>query len=749
MHDSDTSGDRSDSTDDNVPHRPRGCAGLFFVMAMFGAAVAGVGLGAFLFFLRDVESTISTLDDYRPKIGSRMYSSDDQLMGEFAVEDSRRQVVPLSEIPLRLQKAFVATEDHKFYEHKGVRPLALMAAAVDAVRTNHMRGASTITQQIVRNIEGTGVTTEETVERKLKEMLVALQLERRFTKDEILELYLNQIFLGVSANGVEAAARQYFDKSVEDLTLGECAMLAGLTRSPNRNNPFRSMENAHARRDIVLAQMLNHGFITQEEHDAAVAEDLNDTVLTDEQRELRRAQGGGAWTPDRFSAPYFSEEVRQFISRPPAPHEVGATQEELFEGGLEVYTTIDMRLQRIAEEVLHSALQEFDEKKLESLTKAGRESEFIPVSGALICLDNRVGDDYDYRGFVRAMVGGRDFTQKKFNFATQAQRQPGSSVKPFVWLAALDNGITPSEIIVDEPVTYVTDIGVPWEPENFDGTFHGAIAMRKALELSVNVVSVKLVERLGMPLVRSYLRSAGFQKPIGNEVGLTLALGTPVTTVIDQAVCYSTLANLGVRVSPVMVTEVRDRDGIIRYDYRDFRQIERVFPEDASYQIVHLLGGVCEPWRRGHSDEQYFVTGRRTAEGGFTRPRGGKTGTTQNSYDTWFCGFSSQYTCVVWIGYENNTSLGKGNAYTGGALVSPIWTEFMVKAHEGMPERDFRVPAGVEFYEIDRATGLLDQGNYREAYIRGTKPPTQMPIFMPETLEQLVDPSVFSSTSGE
>lgn len=708
------------------PSPRRGCAFLFFLLSLIVAAAWGGGLGVFVWILGDSDTTIQALEEFRPKIGSSVYSADGEKLGEFAVE--ARRLVPLNEIPLHVQKAFIATEDDTFYEHKGVRPLAVVNAVLDAFRSGRLRGASTITQQTVRNIETTGVTTEQTVERKLREMIVAVQLEREYTKDEILEIYLNQIFLGVSAYGVESASWQYFDKSVSDLTVGEAAMLAGLTRAPNTNNPFRSIENARQRRDIVLRQMHRNRFIDDQELELALAEKVEDTVLTPEQRVARREQATSGWSPNQFIAPYFVEEVRQFVSRPPAPYEVNASQDELFEGGLEIRTTIDMRLQRAAEDVLRKAMDEFDAEKREQHEKAGTLNQFVPVSAALVCLDNRPGME----GYIRAMVGGRDFNRKKFNMATQAQRQPGSSVKPFVWMAALDNGMTASSIVVDEPFEMVDYRGNVWAPKNFSGEFEGPVSLRYALEKSINIVSIKLVDQLTMPLVRSYLKSAGFKNPINDEVKLTLALGTPVTTPLDQAVCYSTLAKGGVYSPPVMVLDIRDRDGMPRFEAAEYHTTKRVFDADLVYAITHLMRGVCTPdYKRNH-----YPSGWRTHE--LNRPRAGKTGTTNDSRDAWFCGFTPQFTTVVWFGYEDNRPLGRRQ--TGGALCSPVWTEFMKIAHEGLPVEDFPVPAGVEFYNVDRITGLAG-GEWREAFIRGAQPPLEMPIIeMPEELENLLLP---------
>ena len=685
-----------------VPER-RGCAGIFFCVMLVLGSVWGAALGVFVWVLEDAQTTIEALEDFRPKIGSKVYADDGGVLGELARRD--RSLVRLSEMPLHLQKAFIATEDATFYLHKGVRPDAIVSAVLRFLRTGNMRGGSTITQQLVRNVEALSIGQERTLQRKLREAVVSLQVEREFTKDEIIELYLNQIFLGISAYGVEAASKQYFAKSCRDVTLGEAATLAGLTRSPNRNDPIRNPKNALKRRDVVLKQMREHAFITEEEYAAALGEDLQASVITPAERVALRAVAGKQGKK-RQSGAYFFEEVRKKLLQ-----EYG--EEDVFENGLEVRTTIDLRLQGMAEEVLSEALEAFDERKLAALMAAGKSDEFVPVSGALVCLDNRA----PYRGFVRAMVGGRDFNVQKFNNATQAKRQPGSSVKPFVWAAAIDNGLSPSTVIIDEPFERLDGAGEPWVPENFGELFEGPISLRHALEKSVNIVSIKLVEQLGMPLVRSYLERCGFTTPIGDEVGLTLALGTPVVNLLDLSVAYSTFANGGVRYDPVLITEILNRDGLQRHHYGDYATNEQALDPKVAYVVNHMLQGVCTPSPR------FSATGRRTAR--LARPRGGKTGTTNDSRNVWFSGFTREYTCVVWIGYLDNRPLGTGLAFTGGALASPIWTEFMVRAHEGLPVRDFEVPYGITFYNIDRITGVLG-GDYREAYIAtGPRPPTE------------------------
>ena len=709
---------------------PRGCGWLFFLVVLVLAAAWGAVLGMSVWILEeDAGKTMQALETFRPKVGSKVHSSDGEKLGEFTVE--ARQLINLNEMPLRLQKAFIATEDHTFYEHKGVRPLAFLSVAKDAVRTGQIRGASTITQQIVRNIDTTEIDKDEiTVQRKFREMVVALQLERELTKDEILELYLNQIFLGISAHGVESASRQYFNKSASELTLGESAMLAGLTRAPNPNSPFNNPVNAKTRRDIVLDQMYRHGFITLSQRDAAKAESLDDSVVTPEERAAMTADGDvSLWALNRFEAPYFVEEVRKFISNPPPPFEVSADRDELFEGGLEIYTSIDMRLQEAAERILFARMDDFDAEKRAQYERRGRMEEFLPVSAALVCLDNRPG----YEGLVRAMVGGRDYQQTKFNVATQARRQPGSSIKPFVYLAAIDRGMTPSSIVVDEPFSRRAGSGEWWTPKNFGGDFLGPIALQWALDKSVNIVSIKLVERLGMPTVRSYVRDAGFKLPIPDSVSLTLGLGTPETTVLDQAVMYSTLANMGTRHEAILVTEIRDRDGVTRFDYRDFprRKTVNAVPPDSAYVIVRMLEGVATPdYSIGH-----YPSGHRTSELG--RPRAGKTGTTNESRDVWFCGFTPQFTTIVWFGYEDNRSLGAGADFTGGRLAAPVWTDFMKVAHEGLPVLEFQPPPGIDMFDIDRRTGFPG-GKWKAAFKKGTSPRVWAPPPPAEPLQPAV-----------
>lgn len=666
------------------PGAARGCGVLFLFGVLILAAGWGGGLGWFVWQIEDTRTKIEALSDFQPKMGSKFFSSDEVLLGEYSVES--RRVLRLDEIPLRLQKAFLATEDDKFYEHRGVRPDAIANAFRYIVKTGRMRGGSTITQQMVRNVEPLPVGQSRTLQRKVTEAIISLQVERRYTKDEILELYLNQLFLGGSAYGVEAASQQYFGKSCQEVTVAEAAMLAGLARSPNNNRPDQHPENARARRRIVLRQMLANEFITSEELAIADAESLIASLQTDEELAASLSNDESAWRPNEFLAPYFCEATRIHLRRENLVNKV-----ELLESGLEIYTTIDLGLQEKVLEIVEVHLQKFDDNKLNYLRRAGREEEFVPVSGALVLIDNRPGME----GFVRAMFGGRDFEREQFNTATQAKRQPGSSVKPFVWTTAMKQGLRPSSMEMDAPVTIRVGRDQYWSPRNFGGGYGGATSLRRALERSVNIVSVRLVQRYGLSAVRDTLQQMGIRTPIPDGLGLTIALGSLVVSPLEHCVAYSTFANGGVYYPPVLVSERRNRDGITEFKARP--KGNRVLDENIAYLMTNIMEGVAI---RG--------TGARSRP--LERPRGGKTGTTNDARDVWFCGFTPQFTCVVWIGYRDYRSLGAGREFTGGRLACPIWTEVMIEAHHGLPVLEFDVPPNIAFHGSGPG--------FREAYLK-------------------------------
>jgi len=714
--------------DEMPPPRRRGCGLLFFLIMTGVAAVYGAGLGVLLWAVEDARSTVRALDEYRPRMGSKVYSSDGDLLGEFTV--MKRDVVALNQIPLSFQQAVVATEDDEFYSHKGVRPLAYLSVFADYLRTGYLRGGSTITMQVVRGVgewhvsdpdspeagrKGEevqvaaggplGVGKERKFTRKLREILVSLQVEREFTKDELLEIYLNGIMLGLRAEGVQAGSQQYFGKDCSELTLAESALLAGLIRSPNGQQPFRHPDKAIGRRNVVLKQMLELNYITPDQYEAALKERLEDSLMTPERREQLAAEGKGPLTPDHFRAPLFVEEIRLYIRDE-------AMKRDVFQEGLEIQTTLDMRIQTAGEQALIGALEKFDEQKLKALKSTGHESEFVPVSGALVCIDNRPG----YKGFVRAMVS-RNLEKAKFNCATLARRQPGSSVKPFIWTAAIANGMTASSIEEDREYVRIDRWGNRFTPQNFDGDYLGPITLRTALQKSVNVVSCKLLEKLTIPVVGSYMQRTGIYSRIDRNDGLALALGSKDTTPMDLCVAYSCFANMGVRYDPIIVDRIKNRDGLVLYDCRDHVKSEQAMPAPVAYVMTHLMKGVCK-----------FGTG---AGGGVQakwekaypeRPRAGKTGTSNDSRNVWFCGFTPDFTCVVWVGYNDNRPLGSGRNFTGGHIANPIWTDFMIEAEKGIPVRDFERPEGVVMINVDRATGQRG-GDFEEAFVQGTAPP--------------------------
>jgi membrane carboxypeptidase/penicillin-binding protein len=458
------------------------------------------------------------------------------------------------------------------------------------------------------------------------------------------------------------------------------------------NRPDRHPEKAWKRRAIVLGQMARHGVITVEERDAALAESMEDAASAWEHARAE-AREATRWRPNRFLAPYFVRHAQGVIERNEWSH-----GQELREEGLEVVLTVDMRLQTSAEDVLREALDAFDERKRKALVRTGDEDAFVPVSGALVCLDNRPS----YEGFVRALVGDRDFLTQQYCKATQATRQPGSTVKAYIWAAALDNGFTPSDTELDTPF-----VRIGWEPKNYGGRFtNGPVTLRNGLERSVNMVAIRVLEDLGVPLVQSYMQRLGLTTDM--DSGLALALGTCQVRVIDQCAAYAAFANGGLYTPPTFVREIRNRDRFTRYNAAPKQ--ERVLPENVAYVLTNVLRGVCE-----HGTA---AKGTRTLE----RPRAGKTGTTNDYRDAWFCGYTPDYTCVVWVGYADNRPLGRGGAFAGGSLTAPIWTAFMRKAHEGRPVKDFLVPTGVDFYDVDKASGLPG-GTFREAFVKGTRPP--------------------------
>ncbi len=586
-------------------------------------------------------------------INSKVYDINDKIITEFYQEN--RNPVSLSLVPADLINAFIAIEDSEFYKHKGISFRGILRALWENFKNKILfskegkpQGGSTITQQLAIN---TFLTREISLNRKMKDILIALQIERNFTKDEILEMYLNEIYFGHGAYGVQAAAQMYFNKSVQDLNLAECALLAGLPRGPSYYSPILNQEISLKRRNIILSRMFKLGYISKEDMEKA------------RQSPLKLDYSNKR---DKVTAPYFSTFILSQLLE-----EYGANM--VYKGGLKIYTTLDLEMQKFAEK----ALQE-----------SGRE-------GAIVAIEPQ-------SGYIKAMVGGKDFKESKFNRATQAYRQSGSAFKPFIYLTALDNEFTPSNIIEDSPVTFENG----WSPENYEKEFRGPVTLREAFELSINVVGVKLLEQVGVNKVINYAHKAGIKSELRPD--LSLALGTSETTPLEIASAYATIANLGVRVDPISIIRIEDYTGKIIKE--NIPQKKKVFKEETCYVLINMMEGVI---KRG--------TGWNAQIG---RPAAGKTGTTNDFVDAWFIGFTPDLVTAVYIGNDDRKPL--GNKMTGGVVAAPVWAKFMKNVLKNEEKKDFLQPDKIIKISVCKDSGLLPTENCSEtltvAFIKGTEP---------------------------
>jgi penicillin-binding protein 1A len=694
--------------------------------------------------------SLEALTEYNPKIPLRIFSADGALIGEFGEE--RRAFIKIAEVPTPLKQAIVAAEDERFYEHGGVDYIGVLRAAVHNFSSGGSKqGASTITMQVARNFF---LTKEKTFTRKFNEALLAFKIEHSLTKDQILEIYINQIYLGQRAYGFASAAQVYFGKNLRDLNLGEIAMLAGLPKAPSRYNPVVNMQRAKERQLYVLRRMRELDFIKQSQYEEAVRK----PVL------VRRDQ------PEYSThADFFAEMVRQSMYE--------RYQDEAYTRGFRVYTTLskpdqdaaylavrkgvmdyDKRHgyrgaegyfdlpQNVSEDALDEALQEQSEsddiypalvldvnaKSVKVFRKGGATIEIsgdglkfarpmigdkAPNSrklrrGALIRIqpDDKEGwqivqmpqvesalvamDPND--GAVKALVGGFDFTRNKFNHATQAYRQPGSSFKPFIYSAALEKGFTAATIINDAPlVVDASETGsVPWEPKNFDGTFDGPIRMRVALTKSKNLVSIRILQAITPQYAQDYITRFGFD-PKQHPPYLTMALGAGSVTPLEMAAGYSVFANTGYKVSPYFITRVEDATGRVLAKATPVRAgagAQRTVDVRNAFVMYSMMQDVI----RGGTGARAMSLGRTDLAG--------KTGTTNDQMDAWFAGFQRNLTCVVWIGFDLPRSLGPNE--TGAMAALPMWISYMGSALRNTPEESIPVPEGVVAARIDPDNGL-------------------------------------------
>jgi penicillin-binding protein 1A len=630
---------------------------LLFVLLGAGALVAFLEVGG-----RDLPSP-AHLQAITPATKTRVLDKDGRLIGEFFREN--RILVPLDEIPPELVQAFVAVEDRRFWDHWGISLTSVARASLKNLSSFRVReGASTITQQLARNLF---LTHDQTISRKMKEAVLALRIEQNYSKSEILEMYLNQIYFGDGAYGVQAASRRFFGKDVKDVDLGEAALLAGLPRNPSFYSPYRHPEAAQRRRDIVLNSMEACGFITGIEADSAQAETL--------------AVAAAPLNPR--VAPYFMEMVRLFLER-----EYGT--QAIYEGGLTVFTTLDLPLQRTAELALENHLARLEE---ETRTKTGRaaylearEGNENPapdyLQGAALVVDAE-------SGAVRTLIGGRSFEESNFNRVMSAHRQPGSSFKPFIYLTAIENGYYPSYTVMDAPVVYIEKGQEPWRPRNYDREFRGPVTLRFALQKSINIPTIKIQEEVGTPAVIRTARAAGIESPI--PAFRSIALGTAEVTLFDLTYAYSVFANNGIRVDPIYITRIEDHSGNLLFEQRPRR--EEVLPAGPVAILDNMMESVMDQG-----------TGASARSRGFRLPAAGKTGTTDDYSDAWFVGFTPRLVAGVWVGYDQPRPIGAGMSGSRAAL--PLWTEIMMAATTDAPPLEFEIPDNVVRRRVCSDTGL-------------------------------------------
>jgi penicillin-binding protein 1A len=597
-------------------------------------AVTGVAVAAYVFWPTDLPPA-KALEEYTPSVGSRVYGDDDEFLTEFQAE--KRIFVPLQQIPPALRNAIIAVEDSRFYSHFGVDVRGILRAAYANFRHGRVvEGGSTITQQLAKVLF---LTPDRSFSRKVKEALLALELEKRYSKDRLLELYLNQIYMGHGAYGVEAAARMYFGKSVQDLTLPETAMLAALPRSPGNYSPFERPELAQRRRAIAVGRLLEQGYISETE-----AKTANRAPLGLVPSERRRGSGQ-----------YFLEYLQQSL-------EAKYGSDVLYKSGLAIYTTLDAGLQRAAEQALRDGIQALVARQSARPGRgAGHAAPGAP-EGAVVVIEAATG-------YVKVLIGGADFARTEFNRALHAHRQPGSAFKPFVYLAALEAGHLQTEILDDSPIRYVT-AGKVWAPENYDGKFRGPVTLQQALEESINVPTIRLLEQLGVNPVIEAARRAGIQSPLPRD--LTLALGSGDVTLLELTAAYGTFANQGVHMEPLMVRYVTDAQG--RLVEENIPQGREAISPAIALGLTQMLRGVVE---RGTA-----VTARV-----LERPLAGKTGTTNDFSNAWFVGYTPSLVAGVWVGHDRPRSLGPDE--TGARAALPIWVTLMRQALRDRPVEDF------------------------------------------------------------
>lgn len=650
-------------------------SGLFAFLAIVGATT-GIIIG-FSSSMPDLGPVLETEGMEYWELPTKVFSNNNELISVFSV--GRREIIKLQEVPKNLVNAVIATEDADFNKHRGINPKGMLRAfTVNLLSRKIAQGGSTITQQLVKNLF---LTQERTYRRKIQEIILALMVEKKLTKNEIMERYLNKIYLGHGNYGVESAALFYFDKHAKDLSLSQCAMIAGLPGSPSHFSPISHPDAAVKRQAVVLKRMESVGLITQEQAAAAKEEFLSQLSA------MSKKAFAKACTTINVS-PYFTEYTRQNISK-----EYG--DNAVYKGGLKVYTTMDIGMQKAAEVILTRALDELNKKRANKVSR---------IEGALVAIEPSTG-------YIKAMVGGSGFSKyNQVNRVFQAHRQPGSTFKPFIYATAIDAGYTACTLLDDSPVKYTGIDGKEWEPKNYENKFQGVVTLREALEKSINVASIKLLEKISPRKAVTYTRRMGIKSYISPD--LSMALGTSEVTPIELATAYIPFANQGIKTEPIAIKCIKDKGDVVIKE--NMPQEERVITPQTAYLMTSLMKGVVE---RG--------TARATIGGNLGREVAGKTGTTNECVDAWFIGYTPQLIICVWIGYDKG-QIPLGHGMTGGVVAAPIWRDFMLGISNKIPSVSFPRPEGIITACIDPSTGLLATQNCpwmrNEHFIKGTEP---------------------------
>jgi penicillin-binding protein 1A len=760
------------------------------IFSFIGIVFLCAGVTGFYFYISKNLPKINTLKDYRPATVATVFSDDGRKIGEFFRE--RRIVIPLVEMPEHLKNAFIAAEDSRFREHGGVDFAGILRAFVKNLQAGAIvQGGSTITQQVTKSFF---LTPERTYERKIKEVILAHRIDRRFSKDEILFLYLNQIYLGHGAYGVEAAAENYFGKHAKDLDLAECSMLAGLPQAPSKYSPFRHYDRARQRQIYVLNRMKEDGYI-------------DNVAATEAMNKILDIQPRKNWFIEKV--PCYTEHVRRYVVK-----KYG--ENALYEQGLQIHTAVDIEYQKIArkevlkglvaldrrqgfrgpvktlapdeiqgycqaaaremplkkltpDQVCQGVVMGFEKKSKNTRVRVGNINGIIPIKdikwarkpnikvapgqrritrpsqvfnpGDVINVRavtfNKKSDRWMFSlvqepfaqsallsietgtGLVKAMIGGRDYKKSQFNRAIQSRRQPGSSFKPIIYAAALDKGYTAASVIIDSPVVFTSaKKDFTWKPHNYKDIFHGPTLFRHALVKSRNVVTVKILREIGIDYVLDYAGRLGITSPIARD--LSISLGSSGASLLEIVGVYTVFANQGYRIEPVFITKILDRDGNV------IEQAELKRKKAIDMSTAYIMTSILE---------SAVTSGTGWRVKALKRPVAGKTGTTNNLHDAWFLGYTPEYATGVWVGFDNEASLGKGE--TGSRTASPIWLGYMAGILKGKPVRTFNAPEGVVFAKIDAKTGLLPSGSSSktlfECFKEGTVPTKVTPspgVFM-------------------